>query len=72
MRMKNRWKKHKPKANRRMKIASGVFDIDDNLVFALINRNKRRFNTIRKAFKFSNIEFNVQNLFYGIKQNSRL
>ena len=67
MRMKNRWKKRKPKANRRMKIASGVFDIDDNLVFALINRNKRRFNMIRKAFKFSNIEFNAQNLFYGIK-----
>ena len=60
MRMKNYWKKRKPKVNHRMKIDSSVFD-SDNLVLTLTNRAKRRFNTLRKAFKLSNLEFNTQN-----------
>lgn len=71
MRMKNYWKKRKLKVNRRMKIDSSVFD-SDNLVLTLTNRAKRRFNTLRKAFKLSNLEFNAQNLFHGIEHISRL
>lgn len=61
VRMKNHWKKCKPKATFRMKIASGIFDTDDNLVFTLTNRTKSRFNMLRKAFKLSNLESNAQN-----------
>lgn len=61
MRMKNHWKRRRPKMKFNANtIAAGIYDTDGNLVLAFKNCAKRRFNMERKAFRLSTLEITAK------------